>query len=95
MADKSYYEVLGVKKNATDDELKKAFRKLARKFHPDFNPDNKEAESKFKEINEAYDVLSDKEKREQYDRLGKEAFSGFHPGGGGSYRQPIDRPRPA
>lgn len=85
MAEKSYYEVLGVKKNATEDELKKAFRKLARKFHPDLNPDNKDSETKFKEINEAYDVLSDKEKREQYDRLGKEAFSsGFHPGGGGA-----------
>jgi len=78
MARKDYYEILGVKKNATEDELKKAYRALAKKFHPDKNKGNKDAENKFKEISEAYAVLSDKEKREQYDRLGAEAFG---PGG--------------
>ena len=80
MAEKDYYDILGVKKSATDDEIKKAYRTLAKKYHPDKNKGNKEAENKFKEISEAYAVLSDKEKREQYDRLGREAFSGF--GGG-------------
>lgn len=75
MADKTYYEILGVKKDAAEADIKKAYRKLARKFHPDVNPNDKGAESKFKELSEAYGVLSDKEKREQYDRLGKEAFS--------------------
>lgn len=80
MAEKDYYQILGVKKTATEDEIKKAYRTLAKKHHPDRNKGNKEAENKFKEISEAYAVLSDKEKREQYDRLGREAFS-F--GGGG------------
>ena len=78
MAEKDYYEILGVKKTAAEAELKKAYRDLAKKFHPDKNKGNKEAENKFKEISEAYAVLSDKEKREQYDRLGREAFG---PGG--------------
>ena len=78
MAEKDYYEILGVKKTATEAELKKAYRELAKKYHPDKNKGNKEAENKFKEISEAYAVLSDKEKREQYDRLGREAFG---PGG--------------
>ena len=82
MAEKDYYEILGVKKAATEDEIKKAYRTLAKKFHPDKNKGNKEAENKFKEISEAYAVLSDKEKREQYDRMGREAFS-FGGGGGG------------
>ncbi len=67
---KDYYKILGVNKNATEDEIKKAFRKLAKKYHPDKNPGNKHAEEKFKEINEANEVLSDKEKRSKYDRFG-------------------------
>lgn len=78
MAEKDYYEILGVKKTATEPELKKAYRELAKKYHPDKNKGNKEAENKFKEISEAYAVLSDSEKRSQYDRLGREAFG---PGG--------------
>src|ERR671926_167208 len=65
-----YYEVLGVSRTATADDIKKAFRKLARKYHPDVNPDDKSAEEKFKEINEAYEVLSDADKRKRYDELG-------------------------
>lgn len=71
MAEKrDYYEVLGLQKGATDDEIKKAFRKMAMKYHPDRNPDNKEAEEKFKEVNEAYAVLSDAEKKSRYDKFG-------------------------
>lgn len=71
MAEKrDYYEVLGLKKGASDEEIKKAFRKLALKYHPDRNPDNKEAEEKFKEINEAYSVLSDPDKKSKYDKFG-------------------------
>ena len=71
MADKrDYYEVMGVPKNASDDDIKKAFRKLAKQYHPDLNPGDKEAEAKFKEVNEAYEVLSDKSKRSRYDQFG-------------------------
>lgn len=77
MAEKrDYYEVLEVAKNATEADLKKAYRKLAKQYHPDVNPDNKDAEAKFKEINEAYAILSDAEKRANYDRFGHAAFDG-------------------
>jgi curved DNA-binding protein len=74
MASKDYYEMLGVSKTASDDEIKRAYRKLAMKYHPDKNTNKKEAEERFKELNEAYAVLSDKEKRKQYDTFGKEGF---------------------
>ena len=77
MADKrDYYEVLGIGKNATDAEIKSAYRKLAKKYHPDLNPGDKEAEEKFKEVNEANDVLSDPDKRRRYDQFG---FAGVDP----------------
>ena len=69
---KDYYQILGLNKNATDDEIKKAYRKLARKLHPDLNPNDKEAHKKFQEINEANEVLSDPEKRKKYDQYGKD-----------------------
>jgi len=85
-ATKDYYELLGIKKGATDDEIKKAYRKLARKYHPDVNPNDENAEKKFKEIGEAYDVLRDPKKREMYDRFGKAAFEqGYDPSAGGAY----------
>lgn len=79
MAKRDYYEVLGVEKTASADEIKKAFRKLALKYHPDKNPGDKEAEEKFKEVAEAYNVLRDTEKRKQYDQFG---FAGMNGGGG-------------
>lgn len=87
MANKDYYEVLGVDKGASEEDIKKAFKKAALKYHPDRNPDNKEAEEKFKEINEAYQVLSDSEKRQRYDQFGTadfngQGFDGFDFGGG-------------
>jgi molecular chaperone DnaJ len=84
MADKrDYYEVLGIQKGASDDEIKKAFRKLAKKYHPDLNPGDAEAEKKFKEANEAYEVLSDSDKRDKYDRFGHAAFDPSSGGGSG------------
>ncbi len=84
-----YYETLGVNKNSTPDEIKKSYRKLAMQYHPDRNPDNKEAETKFKEINEAYEVLKDEQKRAAYDRYGHQAFtSGM--GGAGAGANPFN-----
>lgn len=80
---KDYYETLGVGKKSSQDEIKKAFRKLARKYHPDLNPGDKAAEQKFKEISEAYDVLSDEKKRSDYDQFGRSPFEG---GQGFDYR---------
>lgn len=90
-----YYEILGIKKNATDDEIKKAYRKLARKLHPDLNPNDKEANKKFQQLNEANEVLSDPEKRKKYDQYGKDwqhsdqfekaRQSGGRPGNSGGY----------
>lgn len=94
MSKRDYYEVLGVAKGASDDEIKKAFRKLAVKYHPDKNPGDKEAEEKFKEINEAYSVLSDKTKRSRYDQFGHagvggdgggDPFAGFRGANGQSF----------
>lgn len=86
MADKrDYYEVLGVSKTATDDELKKAYRVLAKKYHPDSHPGDKEAEEKFKEASEAYGVLSDPDKRRQYDQYGHAAFDQSAGGGAGGF----------
>src|SRR6185503_17685248 len=78
---RDYYETLGLSRQATDEQIRTAYRKLARKHHPDVNPGNKESEEKFKEINEAYSVLSDSQKRKQYDELGQnwKAGSDFKP----------------
>ena len=82
-AKRDYYEVLGVSKDADDATIKKAYRQLAKKYHPDMNPGDKEAEIKFKEASEAYAILSDAEKRRQYDQFGHAAFDGGAGGAGG------------
>ena len=97
MAGKDYYKILGVSRSATEREIKQAYRRLARQYHPDVNPSDKSAEEKFKQINEAYEVLSDKENRQKYDKYGDQwqyadqfekagrqqaPFWGFSPGGG-------------
>ena len=79
---RDYYEVLGVDKNADEATIKKAYRTLAKKYHPDMNPGDKEAEKKFKEASEAYAILSDPEKKQQYDQFGHAAFEGGAGGGG-------------
>lgn len=89
MAKRDYYEVLGVDRNATDDELKKAYRKAAIKYHPDKNPGDHTAEEKFKEAAEAYEVLSDREKRGRYDRFGHQGVGGGGFGGGGHSMEDI------
>ncbi len=85
---KDFYQVLGVGRNASDDELKKAFRQQAKTCHPDLHPDDKEAEQRFKEINEAYGILSDKDKRQRYDQFGHAgidpSYGAGHNGGYGS-----------
>src|ERR687890_1832163 len=100
---KDYYQTLGVTKASTEKEIKQAFRKLARKFHPDVNPGDKQAESRFKEINEAYEVLGDPAKRKKYDELGSNwrayeqaeargganPFAGFGGGGRGGGLPPV------
>lgn len=83
MAKRDYYEILGIAKSASADEIKAAYRKLALKYHPDRNPDNKEAEEKFKEATGAYEVLSDAEKRQRYDQMGHAGFEGMGQGGPG------------
>lgn len=85
MAKRDYYEVLGLAKGASEDDIKKAYRKLAMKYHPDRNPDDKSAEEKFKEASEAYEVLSDAQKRSAYDRMGHAAFEGMGGGGAGGF----------
>ena len=82
---KDLYEVLGLTKTATDDEIKKAYRKLAKKYHPDLNPGDKTAEAKFKEINEAYEVLSDPKKKANYDQFGTADPQGSNGAGNGGY----------
>ena len=92
MADKrDYYEVLGINKGATDDEIKKAYRQSAKKYHPDLHPGDAEAEAKFKEVNEAYEVLSDKDKKQRYDQYGHAGVDPNYGAGGGAYGSPFSQ----
>lgn len=86
MAKRDYYEVLGVSKTSTDDEIKKAYRKIALANHPDTHPNDKEAEDRFKEASEAYEVLSNKDKRSAYDQFGFAGMNGFSGGAAGGYQ---------
>src|SRR3954453_3642230 len=87
---RDYYEILSVQRNASGDEIKRAYRKLAVKFHPDKNPDDPHAEEQFKELGEAYDVLMDENKRAAYDRFGHAAFSQGTAGPAGGFHDPFD-----
>ena len=89
---KDYYKILGVDKKASEKDIKKAYRKLARQYHPDVNPDKPDAEAKFKEVNEAYEVLRDKEKRQKYDQLGAnwKQYEQWQKAGGGSHGEPFE-----
>ena len=97
MAKADYYEILGINKDASEAEIKSAFRKAAKQYHPDLHPGDAEAEKKFKEINEAYEVLSDKEKRARYDQFGHAGVDpNFGAGaGGGAYGGGVSDERPA
>ena len=88
MAKKDYYEILGVSRNAADEDIKKAYRELAKKYHPDLHPGDKAMEAKFKEINEAYEILKDTKKREEYDRFGSAVFEPGFEGGRRTYTYP-------
>src|SRR5437763_3014855 len=87
---RDYYEILTVERSASDEEVKRAYRKLAVKFHPDKNPNDPHAEEKFKELGEAYDVLIDPDKRAAYDRFGHAAFAQGTAGRGGGFHDPVD-----
>src|SRR5882757_130284 len=89
MSKRDYYEILGVTRTSTEIEIKKAYRQMALKFHPDKNPGNKEAEEKFKEAAEAYDVLSTPEKKQRYDQFGHQGMGGAAGGGGGMNMEDI------
>src|SRR5688500_18730000 len=91
MAKRDYYEILGVGRGVTQDEIKKAYRKLAVKYHPDNNPGDKQAEEQFKELGEAYEILSDPERRSAYDQYGHAAFDRRSGGGGrGGFHDPTE-----
>src|SRR5215213_5500550 len=87
---RDYYEILSITRDATEEEIKRSYRKLAVKFHPDKNPDDAHAEEKFKELGEAYDVLMDADKRAAYDRYGHAAFAQGTGGRGGGFHDPFD-----
>src|SRR5260363_258019 len=89
MAERDFYQALGVAKNASDEEIKKAYRKLAMKYHPDRNPDNKEAEARFKEVKHAYEMLSDPQKRAAYDQYGHAGVDPNMAGMGGAARKAL------